>query len=80
MCDSRFREFHIPEGAHVGLVGRNGAGKTTLFKAILGELPFDDKSISLPKGLKIGAVAQEAPAGRKRSTRWSSRRIPSARA
>ena len=55
--------FTVPEGARVGLVGRNGAGKTTLFKAILGDLPVDAKSISLPRGMRIGAVAQEAPAG-----------------
>lgn len=55
--------FTIPEGARVGLVGRNGAGKTTLFRAILGDLPTDDKAIGLPKGMRIGAVAQEAPAG-----------------
>ncbi|MEE7478547.1 ABC-F family ATP-binding cassette domain-containing protein [Methylobacterium hispanicum] len=55
--------FTIPEGARVGLVGRNGAGKTTLFRAILGDLPTDDKAIGMPKGMRIGAVAQEAPAG-----------------
>ena len=55
--------FSIPDRARVGLVGRNGAGKTTLFKAILGELPVDASAVSLPKGMRIGAVAQEAPAG-----------------
>ncbi|GLS43581.1 ABC-F family ATP-binding cassette domain-containing protein [Methylobacterium brachythecii] len=55
--------FAIPDGARVGLVGRNGAGKTTLFRAILGELPVDGKAVSMPKGMRIGAVAQEAPAG-----------------
>ncbi|MGU3538406.1 ABC-F family ATP-binding cassette domain-containing protein [Methylobacterium sp. A54F] len=55
--------FSIPDRARVGLVGRNGAGKTTLFRAILGELPVDAKSVSLPRGMRIGGVAQEAPAG-----------------
>ena len=55
--------FAIPDRARVGLVGRNGAGKTTLFRAILGELPTDPKTVSMPKGMRIGAVAQEAPAG-----------------
>uniref|UniRef100_UPI0035CB69FA ABC-F family ATP-binding cassette domain-containing protein n=1 Tax=uncultured Methylobacterium sp. TaxID=157278 RepID=UPI0035CB69FA len=55
--------FSIPDRARVGLVGRNGAGKTTLFKAILGEWPVDASAVSMPKGLRIGAVAQEAPAG-----------------
>jgi len=55
--------FSIPDRARVGLVGRNGAGKTTLFKAILGELPTEGGTVSMPKGMRIGAVAQEAPAG-----------------
>ncbi|GJE71426.1 ABC-F family ATP-binding cassette domain-containing protein [Methylorubrum podarium] len=55
--------FAIPDRARVGLVGRNGAGKTTLFRAILGELPTDAGAVSVPKGMRIGAVAQEAPAG-----------------
>ena len=55
--------FSIPDKARVGMVGRNGAGKTTLFRAILGELPIDAGAVSLPKGMRIGAVAQEAPAG-----------------
>ncbi|MFT0893187.1 ABC-F family ATP-binding cassette domain-containing protein [Pseudochelatococcus sp. G4_1912] len=53
----------IPTGARVGLVGRNGAGKTTLFKLMLGELSSESGSISLPRGQRIGAVAQEAPGG-----------------
>ena len=55
--------FSIPDRARVGLVGRNGAGKTTLFKAILGEWPVDASAVSMPRGMRIGAVAQEAPAG-----------------
>ncbi|MGI6245064.1 MAG: ABC-F family ATP-binding cassette domain-containing protein [Pseudochelatococcus sp.] len=53
----------IPGGARVGLVGRNGAGKTTLFKLLLGELASESGSVSLPRGHRIGAVAQEAPGG-----------------
>ncbi|KAB1070567.1 ABC-F family ATP-binding cassette domain-containing protein [Methylobacterium planeticum] len=55
--------FAIPDRARVGLVGRNGAGKTTLFRAILGDIPTEGGTIGLPKGMRIGAVAQEAPAG-----------------
>jgi ATP-binding cassette subfamily F protein 3 len=51
----------LPAGAKAGLVGRNGTGKTTLFKAITGELSSETGSISLPKNLRIGQVAQEAP-------------------
>ncbi|MGL4975350.1 MAG: ABC-F family ATP-binding cassette domain-containing protein, partial [Bosea sp. (in: a-proteobacteria)] len=38
-------------------------GKTTLFRIITGELATEGGSISLPKGLRIGGVAQEAPGG-----------------
>jgi ATP-binding cassette subfamily F protein 3 len=51
----------VPSGARAGLVGRNGTGKTTLFRAITGDLQPDTGSIAIPKGLRIGQVAQEAP-------------------
>ena len=53
----------LPEGSRVGLVGRNGTGKTTLFRIILGELSTESGGVHLPRGLRIGAVAQEAPGG-----------------
>jgi ATP-binding cassette subfamily F protein 3 len=51
----------IPTGHKVGLVGRNGTGKTTLFRLIRGELPLEAGSIEVPKGARIGGVAQEVP-------------------
>jgi ATP-binding cassette subfamily F protein 3 len=51
----------IPTGHKVGLVGRNGTGKTTLFRLIRGELTLDTGSIEIPKGARIGGVAQEVP-------------------
>jgi len=51
----------IPDGHKVGLVGRNGAGKTTLFRLIRGELPLEGGDISIPRGARIGGVAQEVP-------------------
>ncbi len=51
----------IPTGHKVGLVGRNGTGKTTLFRLIRGELSLDQGEITLPKGWRIGGVAQEVP-------------------
>jgi ATP-binding cassette, subfamily F, member 3 len=53
----------IPEGHKVGLVGRNGSGKTTLLKLITGEHNADAGAINLPRGARIGHVAQEAPGG-----------------
>src|ERR1700751_3159394 len=51
----------IPEGSKVGLVGRNGAGKSTLLDLIRGVLQPDDGTIELPRGCRIGFLAQEAP-------------------
>ncbi len=51
----------IPDGHKVGLVGRNGTGKTTLFRLIRGELALESGHISVPKGARIGGVAQEVP-------------------
>ncbi|WP_147124651.1 ABC-F family ATP-binding cassette domain-containing protein [Shimia ponticola] len=52
----------IPDGHKVGLVGPNGTGKTTLFRLIRGELSLESGTIAVPRGAKIGGVAQEAPA------------------
>jgi ATP-binding cassette subfamily F protein 3 len=53
----------IQTGSRVGFVARNGTGKTTLFRMIKGEAAPESGSITLGKGLRIGAVAQEAPGG-----------------
>src|SRR5437764_9159711 len=53
----------IPAGSKVGLVGRNGAGKSTLLALIRGAAQPDAGSIQLPRGHRIGFLAQEAPGG-----------------
>ena len=53
----------IQTGSRVGFVARNGTGKTTLFRMIKGEAAPESGTITLGKGLRIGAVAQEAPGG-----------------
>jgi len=53
----------VPEGHKVGIVGRNGVGKSTLFRLILGEIPSEGGSVTLPRNARIGTVAQEAPGG-----------------
>ena len=53
----------LPERARVGFVGRNGTGKTTLFRIICGELATEDGGVTLPRGMRLGRVEQEAPGG-----------------
>jgi ATP-binding cassette, subfamily F, member 3 len=60
----------IPEGHKVGLVGRNGAGKSTLLKLIAGDLHPDQGGLTLPRGARIGRIAQEAPGGEDSLIDW----------
>lgn len=53
----------LPDGAKAGFVGKNGTGKTTLFHLIQGHFGADSGSIEVNRKARIGAVAQEAPAG-----------------
>ncbi len=53
----------LPPGSRVGLIGRNGAGKSTLVRVIAGMLEPDDGSADMPKGARLGYIAQEAPSG-----------------
>ena len=60
----------IPEGHKVGLVGRNGAGKSTLLKLIAGDIHADQGSVTIPRGARIGRIAQEAPGGDESLIDW----------
>ena len=52
----------VERGQKLGLIGRNGTGKTTLFKMISNVVQVDDGEIQLQRGVRLGQVAQEAPA------------------
>ena len=54
----------VERGQKLGLVGRNGTGKTTLFRMITGDVHVDAGIIQMQKGVWVGEVAQEAPAGK----------------
>src|SRR5690606_17982309 len=53
----------LPTGAKAGFVGKNGSGKTTLFHLIQGHISPEQGTVEVHKRARIGAVAQEAPAG-----------------
>ena len=50
--------FQIDQGERVGLLGRNGAGKTTLFKVLTGELDYDEGSVTVGQGRRVGLISQ----------------------
>ena len=53
----------LPPKSRVGLIGRNGAGKSTLVRVIAGLLDPDTGEARMPRGSRLGYIAQEAPAG-----------------
>ena len=53
----------LPPRSRIGLIGRNGAGKSTLVRVISRELDPDTGSAEMPRGTRLGVIAQEAPAG-----------------
>ena len=50
--------FDIAEGERVGILGHNGCGKTTLFRILVGEVDYDDGSVSVASGKRIGLISQ----------------------
>jgi ATP-binding cassette subfamily F protein 3 len=53
----------LPPRGRIGLIGRNGAGKTTLVRVVAGQLDPDSGSAEMPRGARLGYIAQDAPGG-----------------
>ena len=50
--------FKVNQGERVGLIGENGSGKSTLLKMIVGIEEVTGGTITKPKGLRVGYLAQ----------------------
>ena len=50
--------FDVYEGEKIGLLGNNGAGKTTLFRILAGEIGYEEGSIAMPRGKRLGLLTQ----------------------
>ncbi len=50
--------FVVPEGAHIGLIGRNGAGKTTLLRLLSLDEEADSGTVRLMPWARLGVLRQ----------------------
>jgi ATP-binding cassette subfamily F protein uup len=55
--------LQIEQGERLCLMGRNGTGKSTLLRLLAGDLQPESGQIQRQQGVRIAAVAQEAPPG-----------------
>ena len=50
--------FDIAEGERVGILGHNGCGKTTLFRILTGEIDYDEGTVAIASGKRLGLISQ----------------------
>ena len=53
----------LPPRGRIRRIGRHGAGTSTRVRVVAGQLEPDGGTVSMPRGSRIGYLAQEAPAG-----------------
>ncbi len=49
--------FEVQQGERVGLLGKNGAGKTTVFRILTGEIGYDDGTVVMAPGYRVGLIS-----------------------
>ena len=50
--------FEVQQGERVGLLGKNGAGKTTVFRILTGEIDYDEGTVEIAPGKRVGLISQ----------------------
>ena len=50
--------FEVQQGERVGLLGKNGAGKTTVFRILTDEIGYDEGTVEIASGKKVGLISQ----------------------
>ncbi len=50
--------FTVESGERVGILGRNGCGKTTLFRILSGEIGYDEGTVAIAPGKRLGLISQ----------------------
>ncbi len=50
--------FTVETGERLGILGRNGCGKTTLFRILTGEIGYNEGSVSVAPGKRLGLISQ----------------------
>ncbi len=50
--------LEIQGGDRVGILGKNGSGKTTMFKILVGDMGYDEGTVSVANGKRMGLMSQ----------------------